>query len=373
MTLPWGQVIQRSQFGQFYRLMSGWQGKRLRRSYSHTTDAGQARAFFIQYEGEGVDDHGGPYRAALLAATHTEPSGALRLLTPSPNASQSGSVATNRDKMVFNSAQGMPYCGGEEGGEGGEGGEGSTGSERPNNGGGGGGSGGRGGGGGGQKEALDRLDQFRFWGKLVALAVRHRLKPALNMPGIVWKPLVAAPVNTVQDLAEIDGGLVRYLGQLRRMSVDQVRELTFSFDNGGGGGGEGSGEGGGGGGGLGAGDGGLQAELRELFFAEEDDENEEDADEEEEEEEEGEGKKKNDSVEEKKKADREAEKKAEKAEREAEKEAFMRGEIRNILRRVEQRHLRAAAPQLGAFYEGTWTYEGREEGEKERQGGRERE
>lgn len=38
-------------------------------------DAGQPRAFYVKLVGEGVDDHGGPYRAVFETAVGEEPAG----------------------------------------------------------------------------------------------------------------------------------------------------------------------------------------------------------------------------------------------------------------------------------------------------------
>jgi hypothetical protein len=46
----------------------GWDDRSLRRSFVHIEDANQKRAFFVRFIGEGVDDHGGPYRAVFETA-----------------------------------------------------------------------------------------------------------------------------------------------------------------------------------------------------------------------------------------------------------------------------------------------------------------
>jgi hypothetical protein len=68
----------------------------------HMSDAGQARAFFVKFRGEGVDDHGGPYRAALHTAVGEETSGLLDILVPCPNGAAGD--FENRDKTMFNAA-----------------------------------------------------------------------------------------------------------------------------------------------------------------------------------------------------------------------------------------------------------------------------
>jgi hypothetical protein len=56
----------------------------LRRSFTHVSDAGQERAFFLRFRGEGVLDNGGPYRALFQLTCWDEPSGALNIFTPPP-------------------------------------------------------------------------------------------------------------------------------------------------------------------------------------------------------------------------------------------------------------------------------------------------
>ena len=57
-------------------------------------DATRAVFSSTQFVGEGVDDHGGPYRATFQSAAGDEPSGALRLLEPCANARAGAATAT---------------------------------------------------------------------------------------------------------------------------------------------------------------------------------------------------------------------------------------------------------------------------------------
>ena len=50
---------------------------------SWDTKGGQPRAFYVKFVGEGVDDHGGPYRAVFQSALGDEPRAVLGLLTAS--------------------------------------------------------------------------------------------------------------------------------------------------------------------------------------------------------------------------------------------------------------------------------------------------
>ena len=74
--------------GQLKRHAQGWSDSSWRKSYVDIQDAGQQRAFFVKFQGEGADDHGGPYRAVFQTAAMEEPTGPLKLLVPCPNATQ---------------------------------------------------------------------------------------------------------------------------------------------------------------------------------------------------------------------------------------------------------------------------------------------
>jgi len=70
-------------FGQLRAQMrSRCDARALRRAFVHVQDGGQPRAFYVKFIGEGVDDHGGPYRAIFQSALVDEPkSPTLSLLT----------------------------------------------------------------------------------------------------------------------------------------------------------------------------------------------------------------------------------------------------------------------------------------------------
>ena len=55
-------------FGQLRNQLRGVRPAQLRRAFVHMQDGGQPRAFYVKFVGEGVDDHGGPYRATFQAA-----------------------------------------------------------------------------------------------------------------------------------------------------------------------------------------------------------------------------------------------------------------------------------------------------------------
>jgi hypothetical protein len=130
-------------------------------------DAGQARAFFVKFAGEGVDDHGGPYRAAFQTAVGEEPTGILGLLVPSNNAS--AETGNSRDQMVLN------------------------------------------------QELLanpERLPLLSHFGRLIAMACRHSIMVPLPLPQLIWKPLVGEAIGA-NDLQATD---LHLLNRMREIS-----------------------------------------------------------------------------------------------------------------------------------------------------------
>uniref|UniRef100_K3X672 B30.2/SPRY domain-containing protein n=1 Tax=Globisporangium ultimum (strain ATCC 200006 / CBS 805.95 / DAOM BR144) TaxID=431595 RepID=K3X672_GLOUD len=124
-----------SMFGQAFEELHFLPLKTLRMVYSHPMDDGQLRSFKVKFEGEGVDDYGGPYReffsqffaelqmlrskndldpgAQQQRQENTSPEGGSKLvenptecllpfLLPSPN--WRNGVGANREKFVINAA-----------------------------------------------------------------------------------------------------------------------------------------------------------------------------------------------------------------------------------------------------------------------------
>jgi hypothetical protein len=61
--------------------------------------------------GEGVDDHGGPYRAALHTAVGEEPPGFLQLLTPCVNSKSDSGVLSCGVVWCVVLSCGVVWCG----------------------------------------------------------------------------------------------------------------------------------------------------------------------------------------------------------------------------------------------------------------------
>lgn len=62
MNIPGEDLMMSSIFVQMWRELGLFSSERLRISYTHPMDDGQSRTFKIKFDGEGVDDYGGPYR-----------------------------------------------------------------------------------------------------------------------------------------------------------------------------------------------------------------------------------------------------------------------------------------------------------------------
>ncbi|RLO02001.1 hypothetical protein DYB28_001446 [Aphanomyces astaci] len=171
-----------------------------RRAYTGKGHGGQKRAFKVKFLGEGVNDYGGPYRAVFeqivdelqmdqVELTKGE-QGLLPLLVPCPNR-RSGS-GTNQDKFVLN-----PSCGTISAAVG-----------------------------------PIALELHRFLGKLVGTAVRHGLQMGLDLPSVVWRPLVGLPLNRhhVEDIDVVAFNTLTKLETmpLSRDAVEYCKQFTFT-------------------------------------------------------------------------------------------------------------------------------------------------
>jgi len=175
------ELLPHSLFGQLKHQLSRMEERSFRRGFVHMQDAGQPRAFYVKFTGEGVDDHGGPYRAVFHTALAEEAQGPLELFIPCPNAQyKSGS---NQDQMVLNSAF--------------------TDSEQ--------------------------MGLYLFFGQLLGVACRHRIQVQLSLPRLFWKPLVSQPV-TVEDLNAIDKGLTTSLKNIEESRLDHSEEKELIRD-----------------------------------------------------------------------------------------------------------------------------------------------
>ncbi|EEY52976.1 E3 ubiquitin-protein ligase HERC, putative [Phytophthora infestans T30-4] len=189
-----------SLFGQSFEELHFLPIKTLRMVYSHPMDDGQLRSFKVKFEGEGVDDYGGPYREffsqffaelQMLNVPESEDNGStssehsanggpsstslkvdpnvsvsacvLPFLLPSPN--WRNGVGANREKFVLNGAlieqKRQLYC-----------------------------------------------EMFFFIGQMIGICLRTRVCVRLDLAMSVWKQLVVEddlnPESALATLKEID-------------------------------------------------------------------------------------------------------------------------------------------------------------------------
>jgi hypothetical protein len=170
---PMSQRLQTSQFGQLMQHTSDWSADQFRRDYSYEADFGQQRNFFVKLLNEGADDNGGPYRAVVEAASSAEAAGPLNLLVPCNN-SVTGR-GRNRDKYVFNIG---PFPEEEEALRSSKGGGNGLAPDAAR-----------------KRVSESKLQQLRFLGLLAGTAMRHDALMAVNLPQLVWRPLVGMSLD----------------------------------------------------------------------------------------------------------------------------------------------------------------------------------
>jgi hypothetical protein len=185
-SLSFSDRFSKSLFGQLFSAIGDWDETALRRSFVHMQDAGQPRAFFVKFTGEGVDDHGGPYRAVFETSIGEEAEGMLDLFTPSSNAKIR--TGENRDQSVFNAA----YL-----------------------------------------REIQKHPFFIHFGKLMAVASRHNILVSLSLPQLIWKPLAGESLQ-LSDIQATDLHLLTSLQAISRNDVpsedisDMLMQLLLS-------------------------------------------------------------------------------------------------------------------------------------------------
>lgn len=192
-SVPYSERLKESVFGQLIKTLDSWDDSLLRRAYQHYPDAGQARAFFVKFEGEGSDDLGGPYRAVFDTCIGEECVDLLDLLVPCPNG-QSNDFQ-NRDKMVFNTGLTTKSSSNDAADGLRPGSHAVYGSQKA--------------------YSVNGISLYVHLGKLIAMACRHAIQVPLSLPSLVWKPLLGEPVGSM-DLRAIDTRTTNYLESLLR-------------------------------------------------------------------------------------------------------------------------------------------------------------
>jgi len=221
-----------SVFGQLFLELHFLNPRILRIAYTHPMDDGQQRSFKVKFQGEGVDDYGGPYRECytqisdeLQAMNNNggEKECVLPLFRVSPNYTRDGkgvrfvlnpmSCHTPDRMVVRGSLRDVKaknrFC-----------------SFRPFD-----------------SFYWDQLalhtEMFAFLGQLMGMAIRNQLCLPLDLDPIVWKILVKEKLCR-EDLKTIDESTYDLLKQIERgdyddadnNKVEEMQNWTFPLSNG---------------------------------------------------------------------------------------------------------------------------------------------
>ncbi|ETO10269.1 hypothetical protein RFI_27108 [Reticulomyxa filosa] len=165
------EASKKSIFGQVYRTLNFVKPVYLRCATGH-------RPWSIVYEGEGGTDAGGLFRDSLSAISGDLQSDHLMLFIKCPN---SRGYGDNQEKWVPN-----PSC-----------------------------------------TSSLQLSMYTFVGKLMGVAIRGKHYLNLDLPSLVWKPLVGKQVGR-EDLKEIDSLCFDILDKLSNIEREGVTPQTFS-------------------------------------------------------------------------------------------------------------------------------------------------
>ena len=171
-TLPEEKRLPGSLLGQLMRYTQRWPSSNFRRCYTHPDDGGQHRAFFVKLKGEGSTDHGGPYRAVVQSVISEEPAGPLQMFKKCSNAEDAH--GQNRGLLVVNPSH---------------------------------------------KDDPARRAAYRFLGLMTGMAVRHNIVMCVDLPPLVWRPLVGLPI-TWAHVAMLNQTLVQLLDRVSRITSD---------------------------------------------------------------------------------------------------------------------------------------------------------
>jgi E3 ubiquitin-protein ligase HERC1 len=144
-----------------------------------------SRAFTVRLTGEGATDSGGPYRESLSHMCSDLQSDQLPLFIPCPNAQlaiEEVGIGKNRDKWI----------------------------PKPSS------------------TSATHLAMYEFVGKLMGVAIRTRTPIPLDLPSVVWKPLVGMNLN-IDDLRDIDQYCGQCLDQLQHPEANDLNSENFNF------------------------------------------------------------------------------------------------------------------------------------------------
>jgi len=161
----------RSMFGQLFTCLRKTSFKRYRKA------ARSNQLWNVDFLGEGSIDVGGPYREAITLACADLMSDATPLFLPSPN--RVNSVGLNREKFIVNPAATSPLA----------------------------------------------LQMYTFVGALFGIALRTSYTLSLDLPSVVWKHVLAEPVDR-SDLEAVDHLCLQALEVIRGTSREEFSEMS---------------------------------------------------------------------------------------------------------------------------------------------------
>lgn len=163
--------LRHSLFGQAASQLDYMNPRELRRCFIRMLDDGQQRTFKVKFVGEGVTDNGGPYRECFndFVEELFRDDASLPLFIRCPN----GREAQGNGQENFICA---PTC--------------------------------------------ERYDLYRFFGKLMGIAIRNEIYLDLHLPPMFWRRLVGLRARR-KDLYDIDAPLVQRLVDIEQFQLNE--------------------------------------------------------------------------------------------------------------------------------------------------------
>ena len=254
--IPGSDLLSHTMFCQMWYELRQHNAEKLRISYTHPMDDGQSRTFKIKFEGEGVDDYGGPYREVFqqmfselqlldpkqtLSTNMNTSDGTMSALSLAPNVASDAIVPDNNvstaqpNALIHKSLQEMrAYMGSHS----------NKGSSAASN--------------SASKKTLQcflpilmptpnwtneaethekykfmfhpdaisslKMDLFQFMGQVVGIAIRSKVTIDLAFPSFIWKCIVCERLQE-HDLASFDQNaynLVKKLATLHQSYLKAV-------------------------------------------------------------------------------------------------------------------------------------------------------
>jgi len=193
MNISGDDMILSSMFCQLWKELRQHAAEKLRISYTHPMDDGQSRTFKVRFEGEGVDDYGGPYREVFQKiceelkilgpdikseTSRKFASCFLPILHPTPNWSAEDCV--ERYKYTF-----LP-----------------------------------------SSSSTLSIDLFNFLGQLVGIALRSKITVELPLASFIWKSVVREPLSN-SDIASFDAPASRFVEYIGSM-YKKISDVTLT-------------------------------------------------------------------------------------------------------------------------------------------------